>query len=92
MQLHIADEARAYLQGWNDEIDAVTTAKGATLTPTETFKLLTDSRNTKPVLRAAMLSEDQRLAPTGDLRFPATERNLKAMDTALRQSPVPDFQ
>ncbi len=91
MQSHIADEARAYLQGWNDEIEAATTTKGAPLTPTEVFQLLRNGRNTKPVLAAALLPADQRLEPDGRLRFPLNSRNLNAMISVLGASAVPDF-
>ncbi len=91
IQLHIEDEARAYLQGWSDEVDAAVVAKGAPLTALDEFQLLRNGRNTQPLVKAAILPEDQRLVPEATFRFPASARNMKAVVSVLGQSQVPDF-
>ena len=67
-------------------------AKGRPLTAAEAFQLLRQGRNTKPLLGAAMLPEDQRIVPEPTFRFPPNERNLKAVASVLGRSNVPDFQ
>jgi hypothetical protein len=92
MQSKIQNEARAYLEGYNDEVDSAMAAKGGRLNPPEAFQLLKEGRNTRPVLEAAMLPPADRLVPTGTLQFPADAHNLQALTSVLMHSNVPDFQ
>jgi hypothetical protein len=80
---HLQDEARAYLEGWNDAIDAATA---------EAFQLLKTSRNMHILLEAAMLQPSDRLTPIGTLQFPPDDHNRGAVVSVLMHSPVPDFQ
>lgn len=91
LQANIQNEARAYLEGYNDEVDAAMAAKGGKLNPPEAFQLLREGRNTRPVLEAAMLPPGDRLVPIGTLQFPPEEHNLKAVASVLAHTAVPDF-
>jgi hypothetical protein len=92
LQSNIRNEARAYLEGYNDEIDAAMAAKGGRLNPPEAFQLLKEGRNTRPVLEAAMLPQPDRLVPVGTLQFPADEHNLQAVASVLQHTVMPDFR
>jgi hypothetical protein len=91
-ETHLQDEARAYLEGWNDELDSAMTAKGSWLNPAEAFQLLKESRNTHVVLEAALLPPDDRLTPIGTLQFLPDEHNRRAVVSVLMHANVPDFQ
>ena len=91
-EAHLQDEARAYLEGWNDEIDAAMTAKGGLLAPREAFQLLKESRNTHVLFEAALLPPGDRLVPIGTLQFPPDEHNRRAVVSVLTHTTVPDFQ
>jgi hypothetical protein len=87
----LENEARAYLQGWNDVLDAIAQSQQRNLTPVEVFQSLRDGRNTRPLLAASTLPEEQRIQPDSHFRFPADDHNLKAVTTALDSSSVSDF-
>jgi hypothetical protein len=91
MNLKSANEAQAYLQGWNDVLDAIVKAQEHKLTADEVLQSLRAGRNTKPLLAAAMLPEGERMQPDAHFRFPANARNLKAVMAVVGQSAVPDF-
>jgi hypothetical protein len=88
----LEEEAVAQLQGWSDEVDAATQAKGANLSVPEAFKLLSTSRNTPILLKAATLGPDARIAPASTFQFPASEHNVAAVLSVLGASQMLDFQ
>jgi hypothetical protein len=83
----VGNEAQAYLQGWNDLIDAEAKLKGRPITTAEAASLLPNFRYRSFFIKAngklAEVSPDGQLAPT--------RRNLRAMTSALFESEVPDF-
>ena len=83
----VGDEARGYLQGWNDLIDAEAKLKGRPITAAEAASLLPNFKYRFFFIKAngklAEVSPDGHLAVTG--------RNLRAMTSALFESEVPDF-
>ncbi|HEY2708691.1 MAG TPA: hypothetical protein VGI95_11625 [Caulobacteraceae bacterium] len=91
MALKADEEARAYLQGWNDEIDAQTAAKGAPLTGAEAITLLQESRNAGLLRAAANAPPNQRLETSPTFEFPATQRNIDILAKAIWTAEVPDF-
>jgi hypothetical protein len=84
----VRNEARAYIQGWNDLIDAEARLKGRPVTAAEAASLLPNFKYREFFIKAngklAQVSPDGHLAPDG--------RNLQAMTSALFESQVPDFQ
>jgi hypothetical protein len=84
----ILDEAKAYLQGWNDLIDAEAKLKGRPVTAAEAASLLPNFKYRSYFIKAA-----GKMAVTSpDGHLPLDGRNLKAMTSALFESEVPDFQ
>lgn len=85
--IFVRDEAKAYIQGWNDLIDAEARIKGRPITATEAASLLPNFKYRAFFIKAngklAQVGPDGHLAPDG--------RNLQAMTSALFESEVPDF-
>lgn len=83
----VGNEALAYIQGWNDLIDAEAKLKGRPITAAEATSLLPNFRYRSFFIKAngklAEISPDGHLAPNG--------RNRRAMTSALFESEVPDF-
>ena len=83
----VGNEAQAYLQGWNDLIDAEAKLKGRPITAAEAASLLPNFKYRFFFIKAngklAEISPDGHLVPNG--------RNLRAMTSALFESEVPDF-
>ncbi len=88
VNLFVRDEAKAYIQGWNDLIDAEARLKGRPITTAEAASLLPNFKYRSFFIKAngkqALVSPDGHLEPNG--------RNLQAMTSALFESDVPDFQ
>jgi fructose-specific component phosphotransferase system IIB-like protein len=88
VNIFVRDEAKAYIQGWNDLIDAEARLKGRPITAAEAASLLTNFKYRSFFIKAngklAVVSPDGHLEPNG--------RNLQAMTSALFESDVPDFQ
>jgi hypothetical protein len=82
-QARAAYEARAFLQGWNDELDAAIQAKGALLTAGEAFDLLKKGVNSKVIGAAATLAPDKRLIPSDVFTFPPSDHNVEAVASVL---------
>jgi hypothetical protein len=88
VNLFVRDEAKAYIQGWNDLIDAEAKLKGRPITAAEAASLLPNFK-----YRSFFIKANGKLAvisPDGHLESNA--RNLQAMTSALFESEVPDFQ
>lgn len=83
----VGNEAQAYLQGWNDLIDAEAKLQGRPITAAEAASLLPNFKYRSFFIKAngklADISPDGHLVPNG--------RNLRAMTSALFESEVPDF-
>jgi hypothetical protein len=88
VNLFVRDEAKAYIQAWNDLIDAEAKLKGRPITAAEAASLLPNFKYRSYFIKAngklAVVSPDGHLDPNG--------RNLQAMTSALFESDVPDFQ
>ncbi len=84
-------EAAAFIQGWNDTVDAAARAKGTPLTPQEAASLLMNLRYRSYFL-AAMPKTGETLRFSDDGRIPPDDENLKIMGEALGKSAVADFQ
>jgi hypothetical protein len=84
----VREEAKAYIQGWNDLIDAQAKGLGRPITAAQAASLLPNFKYRSYFIKAngklAVVSTDGHLEANG--------RNLNAMTSALFESEVPDFQ
>lgn len=84
------NEASAFLQGWNDTVDAAARAKGAPLTPKDAADLLLNLRYRSYFL-AALPDSGDRLGFTDDGHLPLDDHNLNLMAKTLRTAAKADF-
>lgn len=85
------NEAAAYLQGWNDTVDAAARAKGSPLTPEDAAAVLMNLRY-RAYFLAAMPDSGDKLTFSDDGRVALDGPNLTVMAAALGKQAVPDFQ
>ncbi len=87
------NEAGAFIQGWNDVVDAATVANGnKPLLPGQVGQLLINLRYRSAFLRAMNAKSGQKLAFLKDGRIEASDQNLNVMAAALRNSPMADIE
>jgi hypothetical protein len=90
-KLHMRDEASAYFEGWNDEVDAARHAANRPLTPVDFAALLVNGRNSRPLIAVLGSTSGERLQTDDQFMLQASEHNLQVMGTVLGHTNVPDF-
>jgi hypothetical protein len=87
------NEAGAFIQGWNDVVDAATIANGnKSLLPGQVGQLLINLRYRSAFISAMNAKSGQKLTFLKDGRIEASDQNLNVMATALRNSPMADVE
>lgn len=83
------NEAAAFVQGWNDVVDAATVANGnRPLSGGQAGELMINLLYRSAFIKAMNAKGDQKLNFSKDGRIEASEQNLNAMAAALRDKPL----
>jgi hypothetical protein len=91
-ELGVHDEAGAFLQGWNNVVDAAAQETHSALSAQQLADLLLNLRYRAPFLIAIKSSGAQRLAGDAHGMYPLDEHNLSVMSDALGRSQVIDVR
>ena len=91
VKLHLLDEARARLQGWNDTIAAIGRADGGGASQADVVALLKGGRDVQIIRVAIALPEAERLQFTPGFYILPTDHNLDALSKVVGHSPLSDF-
>lgn len=87
------NEAAAFIQGWNDVVDAATLANGnKRLSGGQVGELLINLLYRSAFIKAMNAKGDQKLNFLKDGRIETSEQNLSAMAAALRDKPLAGLQ
>jgi hypothetical protein len=89
--MHIENEAAAYIQGWNDVVDAARTSNaGKPLSVPQAGALLMNLRYRAVFLKAVQAPDPIHLADSGNIEPDA--HNIKALAAVLGTSELPDIE
>lgn len=87
------NEAGAFIQGWDDVVDAATVANGnKPLSGGQAGELLINLRYRSAFIKAMNAKSGQKLVFLNDGRIDASDQNLNAMAAALTNSPMADVE
>lgn len=87
------NEAGAFIQGWNDVVDAATVAThGKPLSPGQAGQLMINLRYRSAFIKAMDVKGIRKLDFSNDGRIEASDRNLNAMAAALANRPMTGLQ
>lgn len=86
----IAVEAAAYIQGWDDTVDAATQINGKPLDVGQVGQMLMNLRYRFAFAKAVRQTDKPEIASSG--RIELTQANINAITEALKTSPIADLE
>ena len=91
LHARMRDEAQAYIQGWNDMIEAASRENGMPLSVRQVAQIIMNFRYRDPFVKAMRQSGDAKLQMQNSGAIEMSDRNIDSIAQALNTTNVPDF-